>query len=150
MWKQQKEAAFHGEVINQFYCWCTFNICFRTTTRPDVIKIDLYDADPDMACSAKVKISTITKERVRNIAVVIAEDIHTRQTLRCDVIVDVIQSLGIVTKTRELFMNEAPEGFYITAYDSQGRFPIRIFSRVASFILSIRVPFACSHSRNLK
>lgn len=62
----------------------------------------------------------ITKERIRNIAVVIVEDIMTKQLLRCDVVVDVIETLGIITKTKELFMNEAPEGFYVAAYDAQG------------------------------
>lgn len=49
-----------------------------------------------------------------------AEDIMTKQVLRCDVIVDVISTLGIITKTKELYMNEAPEGFQIAAYDAQG------------------------------
>lgn len=68
----------------------------------------------------KVEISTVTKEAARNIAVVLAEDVHTRQTLRCDVIVDVINSLSISTTTRELFMEEAPEDFEVKAFDDQG------------------------------
>ena len=42
------------------------------------------------------------------------------QILRCDVIVDRIQQLRIVTKTLELFLEEAPEQFFVRAYDEQG------------------------------
>jgi hypothetical protein len=50
--------------------------------------------------------------------VVTAED--DGQILRCDVIVDRIQQLRIVTKTLELFLEEAPEQFFVRAYDEQG------------------------------
>ena len=51
-------------------------------------------------------------------AVVTAED--DGQILRCDVIVDRIYQLRIVTKTLELFLEEAPEQFFVRAYDEQG------------------------------
>ena len=51
-------------------------------------------------------------------AVVTAED--DGQILRCDVIVDRIVQLRIVTKTLELFLEEAPEQFFVRAYDEQG------------------------------
>lgn len=51
-------------------------------------------------------------------AVVTAED--DGQILRCDVIVDRIHQLRIVTKTLELFLEEAPEQFFVRAYDEQG------------------------------
>lgn len=65
-------------------------------------------------------VSTISKEPTRNTAIVLAEDIYTGQVLRCDVIVDVICTLNIVTTSRELFMEEAPEAFEVRAYDDQG------------------------------
>lgn len=40
--------------------------------------------------------------------------------LRCDVLVDAIHHLEIVTTTRELYEEEAPEAFEVQAYDSQG------------------------------
>lgn len=92
----------------------------RSTTRPDLIEITPLDQDNELGCSFRSSISVITRDRVRNIAVVIVEDIMTKQVLRCDIIVDVIHKLGIITKTKELFMNEAPEGFYVAAYDEQG------------------------------
>jgi hypothetical protein len=43
------------------------------------------------------------------------------QILRCDVIVDSIASLSIVTRTREIFIEEAPEVFEVRAFDSFGK-----------------------------
>lgn len=41
-------------------------------------------------------------------------------SLRCDVIVDSIHRLEIVTTTRELYAEEAPEEFEVRAYDLYG------------------------------
>lgn len=94
----------------------------RGTTRSDIIQFTELNVDPDLQCSTKVIVSTVTKEAARNIAVVLAEEINTKQTLRCDIIVDVINELQISTTTRELFMEEAPETFEVTAYDDQGSY----------------------------
>lgn len=59
------------------------------------------------------------------------------QVLRCDVLIDAIQRLEIVTTTRELYVEEAPEEFEVRAYDDQGRglfiyliiFKLRIISQ---------------------
>lgn len=40
--------------------------------------------------------------------------------LRCDVILDVIHKLGVLTTTRELYLEEAPETFELRAVDAQG------------------------------
>jgi len=54
-------------------------------------------------------------------AVVMAEDFNSPgRVLRTDVIADSIRSLQIVTKTHELFLEEAPEEFSVRAYDDQG------------------------------
>lgn len=92
----------------------------RSTTRSDIIQITPLNEDPNLQCSTKIVVSTVTKEAARNIAVVLAEEVNTKQTLRCDVIVDVIHDLQITTTTRELFMEEAPEDFEVNAYDEQG------------------------------
>lgn len=79
--------------------------------------------------------TTLTKEGARNLAVVLAEEVHTDQILKCDVIVDVIHSLSVTTQTRELFMEEVPEAFQINAYDDQGKICIlSIFSYLAIII----------------
>ncbi|KAF5274371.1 hypothetical protein FQA39_LY07251 [Lamprigera yunnana] len=95
--------------------------CYKwTTSRSDIVKLIPYDDDTKLECSSKVTVKAITKERTRNMAIVLAEDFYTNQVLRCDIIVDVIDSLAIVTTTRELYVEEAPEAFEIRAYDALG------------------------------
>lgn len=48
-----------------------------------------------------------------------AEDIATGEVLRCDVILDIIDQLRILTTTRELYLEEAPETFELRAHDAQ-------------------------------
>lgn len=95
-------------------------IVFRTTSRLDLVQLISLEHNNDQDCSSRVVVSTISKERIRNTAIVLAEDIYTGQVLRCDVILDVISTLNIVTTTRELFMEEAPEAFEVRASDDQG------------------------------
>ncbi|KAJ9594721.1 hypothetical protein L9F63_013995 [Diploptera punctata] len=98
--------------------------CYKwSTSRIDLIQ--LISPNPENVlsdCSSSVVVSAITKEQSRNTAIVFAEDQTSGLIFRCDVIVDVIASLNIVTTTRELFMEEAPEAFEVQAYDDQGRF----------------------------
>lgn len=65
-------------------------------------------------------VQTVTRETVRSTAIVLAEESNSGNALRCDVIVDAISSLNMVTTTRELFIEEAPEAFEVRAYDEQG------------------------------
>ncbi|KAB0791745.1 hypothetical protein PPYR_03545 [Photinus pyralis] len=105
----------------KFILEATDGDCYKwTTSRTDIIKLIPYDMDFGLDCSSKVIVLTSTKERTRNMAIVLAEDFYTNQVLRCDVIVDVIDSLDIITTTRELYVEEAPEAFEVRAYDSQG------------------------------
>ncbi|XP_028139589.1 nuclear pore membrane glycoprotein 210 [Diabrotica virgifera virgifera] len=95
--------------------------CYKwSTTRNDIIQIIPIDEQPESKCSNKVQISAVTKEKIKNMAIVLAEDLSTGETLRCDVIVDAIHELRIKTTTKELFMEEAPEDFEVKAYDDQG------------------------------
>jgi nuclear pore complex protein Nup210 len=95
--------------------------CYKwSTTRSDIIKLNLIDANHDLDCSSKAEVITVTKELMRNLAVVLAQDVQTEQILKCDVVVDVIHSFGISTTTRELFMEEVPEVFQLFALDDQG------------------------------
>lgn len=65
-------------------------------------------------------VTVINKEKRRSTAIVLAEDLVTREVLRCDVILDVIDQLGVLTTTRELYLEEAPETFELWALDAQG------------------------------
>ena len=75
-------------------------------------------------------------------AVVTAED--DGQILRCDVIVDRIHQLRIVTKTLELFLEEAPEQFFVRAYDEQG-----IEFIISNLISSLKTRNMVSHNLNV-
>jgi len=78
--------------------------------------------NPALGCSSKVSVSSLSNEKVRRIAIIFAEDANSGETIRCDVIVDTIKSLQIVTKTRELFVGDAPELFEVSAFDDQGTY----------------------------
>jgi len=82
--------------------------------------------DPVLGCSSQVVVSAITKESKRNTVIVFAEEVHSNQIIPCDVIVDVIHSLQIITQTRELYVEEAPELFEACAFDDQGEFLFQI------------------------
>ncbi|VVC36046.1 Invasin/intimin cell-adhesion fragments,Bacterial Ig-like, group 2 [Cinara cedri] len=86
----------------------------------NVIKLVPLDMNPTLECSSKASVSSLSNEKVRQIAIIFAEDAITGETIRCDVIVDTIASLQIVTKTRELFVGDAPELFEVSAFDDQG------------------------------
>jgi nuclear pore complex protein Nup210 len=97
---------------------------FRSTSRIDLIQLITPEHDLGRDCSTSIIVSAISKERTRNTAIVFAEDKHSGLILRCDVIVDVISALNLVTTTRELYMEEAPEAFEVRACDDQGRVEI--------------------------
>lgn len=46
--------------------------------------------------------------------------LDTGELLRCDVILNHIHTIQIAMKTRELFIEDAPEEFYARASDDQG------------------------------
>lgn len=71
-------------------------------------------------CSYSATVQVLTKERRRNTANVFAEDVASGESLRCVVILDVIQDLIVFTTTRRLYLEEAPETFEIKARDSEG------------------------------
>jgi len=105
-------------------CWLLTNMSvpvFRSTSRIDLIQLITPEHDDrGRDCSTSIIVSAISKERTRNTAIVFAEDKLSGLILRCDVIVDVISTLDLVTTTRELYMEEAPEAFEVRAYDDQG------------------------------
>lgn len=65
-------------------------------------------------------VTSIGREFRRSTAIVLVEDLLTGEVLRCDVILDVIHELGVLTTTRELYLEEAPETFELRAVDAQG------------------------------
>lgn len=95
--------------------------CYQwSTSRSDIVRLIPINENYDRMCSSAVIVQTTTREPTRNTAIVLAEDLNNGSFLRCDVIVDAIHSLYMVTTTRELFIEEAPEAFEVRAYDEQG------------------------------
>ncbi|KAI4492422.1 hypothetical protein M0804_002213 [Polistes exclamans] len=112
-------------VFNDFAVNFTLEVtdggCYQwSTSRLDIIQLIPISENFDKSCSSSIMIQTITRESTRNTAIVLAEDVNTGQLLRCDVIIDAIFSLNLVTTTRELYIEEAPEAFEVRAYDEQG------------------------------
>lgn len=65
-------------------------------------------------------VTPLSRDHHRNTAIVLAQHLSFDEVLRCDVILDVIDQLGVLTTTRELYLEEAPETFEVLALDSQG------------------------------
>lgn len=80
----------------------------------------IYDNAEDTDCSSKAVLTTVFREKRRSTSFVLAKDLASGEVLRCDVILDVIEQLGVLTTTRELYLEEAPETFELWAQDSQG------------------------------
>ena len=62
--------------------------------------------------------------------------IDTGLELRCDVFVDTIHRIEIVTTTRELLLDEAPEVFDVRAFDEEGRC---VCVRACACVVCVRV-----------
>lgn len=92
---------------------------YRVSSGPELIQIQPILED-DNDCTHRVSITAISRENIKKTAIVIAESRETNELLRCDVILDVINTFGIHTTTRELFLEEAPETFELKAQDVQG------------------------------
>ncbi|ODM96783.1 hypothetical protein Ocin01_09896 [Orchesella cincta] len=106
--------------------------CYRwSVSRQDIISITTEGLTPandetlteynGAPCSDKAVISTVPRASpcCPATAIVYAEDAVTKETVRCDVIIDKITSIYIRTTTKELHLEEAPSKFYIQAYGSK-------------------------------
>jgi len=96
----------------------------RSVSRSDVVTIHLIDPDtlPDgTQCSFSAVISTIPRVSpcCPATAIVHAEDVRTKEMLRCDVIIDKITAIQIMTITKELHLEEAPSKFHILGFGSK-------------------------------
>lgn len=112
-------------VFNNFAVNFTLEVtdggCYKwSTSRLDIIQLIPINENFDRTCSPAILIQTITRDLTRNTAIVLAEDINSGHFLRCDVIVDAIFSLNLITTTRELYIEDIPEAFEVRAYDEHG------------------------------
>lgn len=94
------------------------HISIRSSSSPPTIQIEtIYDEE---FCANKVLITAMAKEKTKKTAFVLAENLDTHEVARVDVILDKIHSIAVHTTTRELYLEEAPETFEMTAQDDQG------------------------------
>lgn len=114
----------------------------RTSSRPDSVKvIPIIEND----CSTKAVVTSAGSFSHKTTGIVLAQDQSTAyftephhpiitffiivflslpdtgELFRCDVIVNHIYKIQIAMKTRELFIEDAPEEFYARALDDQGK-----------------------------
>ena len=97
--------------------FCNWNFC-RTASRQDLILITPLPEDADSDCTRRAVVTVLTREKKRSTAFVLVE--NNGDSLRCDVILDVIDKLTVHTTTRKLYLEEGPENFELRAEDSQG------------------------------
>ncbi|XP_074660511.1 nuclear pore membrane glycoprotein 210-like [Tubulanus polymorphus] len=97
--------------VDRCYTW--------TSSRSDVATVLPVSAD-GAGCSTKAIVTAVSKHPSRMTSIVLAEDRVTGQVLRCDVIVDSVSSIQIVTTTRELYLEDSPEEFQVKAHDAEG------------------------------
>uniref|UniRef100_T1H9E2 BIG2 domain-containing protein n=1 Tax=Rhodnius prolixus TaxID=13249 RepID=T1H9E2_RHOPR len=92
--------------------------CYKwSSSRPDLVSVSIA---PGLKCSRNAVVKVVTSEMCKNTAVVLAQEQDLGHILRADVILDVVNSLTMVTKTRKLHLDEPPELFEVRALDKYG------------------------------
>ncbi|XP_038670312.1 nuclear pore membrane glycoprotein 210-like isoform X3 [Scyliorhinus canicula] len=99
------------------------------STRPDVATIEpVYQNACE--CSNTALISVRSTQPTRLTSIIIAEETVTGQVLRCDVMVDLINQIEIVSTTRELYVDDSLLKLTVRALDEEGN----TFSSLEGFI----------------
>ncbi|XP_059827483.1 nuclear pore membrane glycoprotein 210-like [Hypanus sabinus] len=89
------------------------------STRPDIATVEpVYQNDTD--CSNTAVISARSTQPTRLTSIIIAEETVTGQVLRCDVMVDIINQIEIVSTTRELYVDDSLLKLTVRALDEEG------------------------------
>ncbi|XP_078082042.1 nuclear pore membrane glycoprotein 210-like [Mustelus asterias] len=115
------KANFTMEADEGCYQWYS--------TRPDVATIEpVYQNDTE--CSNTALISVRSTQSTRLTSIIIAEETVTGQVLRCDVMVDIINQIEIVSTTRELYVDDSLLKLTVRALDEEGN----TFSSLEGFI----------------
>ncbi|XP_075181549.1 nuclear pore membrane glycoprotein 210-like [Anomaloglossus baeobatrachus] len=112
------EVPFTIEAGGGCYTW--------NVHHPEIISV-IPIFENDTLCSQKAVLSSKSEQPKRQTTVVIAEEIVTGQVLRCDVIVDLIVTLEIESRTRELYVDDAPVELTVAGLDKEGN----VFSSLA-------------------
>ncbi|XP_067865995.1 nuclear pore membrane glycoprotein 210-like [Heterodontus francisci] len=104
--------------------------CYRWfSTRPDVAIIEpVYQNHTE--CSNTAVVSVRSTQPTRLTSIIIAEETVTGQVLRCDVMVDIINQIEILSTTRELYVDDSLLKLTVRALDVEGN----TFSSLEGFI----------------
>uniref|UniRef100_A0A4X2LUM8 Nucleoporin 210 like n=1 Tax=Vombatus ursinus TaxID=29139 RepID=A0A4X2LUM8_VOMUR len=71
-------------------------------------------------CSQRAVLIAESTQPIRLSSVILAREIVTDHELRCDVKVDVIDNIEIISRTRELYVDDSPLELMVRALDAEG------------------------------
>ncbi len=114
---------FHPRIETNFTLEATDGCFLWLSSRPDLVRIEPlgpFSMKNGENCSLHANVIAHTKQSLRSSATVYARDILTGQSVRCDVIIDKIQTIEIVYTTTRLYLEDAPELFKLRAHDQHG------------------------------
>ncbi|XP_054969443.1 nuclear pore membrane glycoprotein 210-like isoform X7 [Pan paniscus] len=91
----------------------------RHSTHHDAVTVEpLYENGT--LCSQKAVLIAESTQPIRLSSIILAREIVTDHELRCDVKVDVINSIEIVSRARELYVDDSPLELMVRALDAEG------------------------------
>ncbi|KAL3199300.1 hypothetical protein MRX96_013956 [Rhipicephalus microplus] len=85
------------------------------SSRPEVASVSVQGS-----CSQSAMVSAVWSQPSRQTATVLARETSTGETLRCDVIIDQVVTLKVVTTTRELLLEDSPELLEVQGFNQKG------------------------------
>ncbi|XP_049637557.1 nuclear pore membrane glycoprotein 210-like [Suncus etruscus] len=89
------------------------------STHHDAVTVEpLYENGT--SCSQKAMLIAESTQPIRLSSIILAREIVTGHELRCDVKVDIIDSIEIVSRTRELYVEDSPLELMVRALDAKG------------------------------
>ncbi|XP_007946745.1 nuclear pore membrane glycoprotein 210-like [Orycteropus afer afer] len=89
------------------------------STHHDAVAVEpLYENGS--LCSQRAVLIAESTQPIRLSSIILAREIVTDHELRCDVKVDVIHSIEIVSRTRELYVDDSPLELMVRALDAEG------------------------------
>uniref|UniRef100_A0ABM5F464 Nuclear pore membrane glycoprotein 210-like n=1 Tax=Pogona vitticeps TaxID=103695 RepID=A0ABM5F464_9SAUR len=108
---REKRVPFYIGAEGGCYSWYS--------TRHDTVTIEpAYENGT--ACSRGAVLAALSTQATKLASVVIAEETVTGHLLRCDVIVDLIDRIEIISRTREIYVEDSPLELSVRALDAEG------------------------------
>ncbi|KAI6072959.1 Nuclear pore membrane glycoprotein 210-like protein [Aix galericulata] len=89
------------------------------STHNDIVTVESIYENGSI-CSQKALLSARSSQATKLSSVVIAEESVTGHLLRCDVIVDLINGIEIISRTREIYVEDSPLELAVRALDVEG------------------------------